>query len=121
MICLDSPRPPQPGFLYLVNMKLDQSPVTLTHREALWLNGTAWALLALGGLGVFLLWGSPVVLVPLLLMPLVSALGTAANLFLALRSFVRGKQQQAWLYLLGFLLLAVCLRAQLWWVTTYIE
>ena len=77
--------------------------------------------MALGGVGIFLLWGMPAVIAPLLLMPLVAGLGAAANLLLARQSLVRSKQKQLGPYLLGFLLLVVCLLGQYWWAKTYIE
>ncbi|RZJ94520.1 MAG: hypothetical protein EOO60_02860 [Hymenobacter sp.] len=96
-------------------------PTPPTYRGALWVNSSTWVLLVLGGLGVLLLWCKPAVIAPLLLMPLVTGLGLVANLLLGLRSFVKGKQKWTGLYLLGFLLLVVCLRGQFWWVKTYVE
>lgn len=73
-------------------MQPDQEPATITYWSAFWLTSIAWTLLVLGGLGVFLLWGGPAMIAPLLL-PLVAGLGRPLTC-LALRSFDRGKQKQ---------------------------
>jgi hypothetical protein len=82
-------------------MKADQPLAIQPYRDVLRLNAIAWALLAAGGVNVFLLFDRPAGIEPplLLLMPVVAGLGAAINLLLVLLSLWRGKQKIAGLYL----------------------
>jgi hypothetical protein len=91
---------------------------TLTHRTVLRLNGVTWVLLGLCPLLAVLLrqlqgdYDIAVVILLLLMLP-IAAVGALANLLLALWYGILGRGRQAGPYLLGFLLLLLCLVGQM--------